>query len=363
MTEYTVRRILLVWLILVGLFLLASCGAERPWFGPGFTGNIIVESTPPGAAIYLDDEIYLNDEDMEATTPDTLIGLDPGDYEVTVKMDDFVSTPNSVTVNLKPGQTETAVFTLTQRPKKTVILEGFSNTSCPPCPELTENLVAMTDKPEFSSDRVQFIEFAVSWPQLSDPFFVANPGENRDRYTLYNVQEAPDLYIDGIRQADPLDATAMENAVLAAMGLDPGFEISVTADFSSATVPVTVTLTATRDLVLTGHVLFVAIYEKEIEIIPAPGINGQTVFHHVFRDRVDTPPALGALVAGTPQQFDLTLTSGTAGSDSYVALAFVQNESTHAILQAGSTAAAKTTDLVGSPDEVFPVRSPERKFR
>lgn len=221
----------------------------------------------------------------------------------------------------------------------------------------------MVAKPEFPADRVQFIEFAVSWPQFADPFFLANAQENSDRFGLYGVPAAPDLYIDGVQQADALDANAMEAAVLAAMDEDPGFEIEVSADFSSATVPVTVILTANRNLDLTDHVLFVAIYEKEVDLDPAPGTNGQTEFHHVFRDRVDLPPTLGALAPGTPQQFELTLTSGSAGADAYVAIAFVQHDSSQTILQAGSTAAAKKAESVRSTDETAPVRSLERKFR
>ena len=84
-------------------------------------------------------------------------------------------------------------------------------------------------------------------------------------------------------------------------------------------------------------------------IDPAPGLNGQTEFHHVFRDRVDNLPALGALTAGDPQQFDLTLQRGGAAPDSYVAIAFVQHDVSRVILQAGSTTA--------------PAPSPERNSR
>ena len=362
MADKTVGRFLALWLLLAGLSLLASCGAEAPWFAPieqQDPGNIIIRSTPAGAAI------FLNGEDKNAVTPDTLQGLDPGTYQGTVELADHISDPDTVEVVLQPAETDSAVFMLTPSvtAKKVVILEGFSNVSCPPCPELTDNLVAMMEKPEFTSDRVQFLEFAVSWPQLADPFFLANPQENSDRFNAYGVAEAPDLYIDGVRQADALDATAMENAVLAAMETDPGFEIAVTADFSSATVPVTVILTANRNLDLTGHVLYVAIYEKEVVVDPAPGVNGQTEFHHVFRDRVDNVPTLGPLAPDSPQQFDLTLTGGTAGPDSYVAVAFVQNETSYAILQAGSTAAVKFTELAESSDEISPVRSPERTSR
>jgi hypothetical protein len=428
MTDKTVGRILSLWLVLVGLSFLASCGAEPPWFAPLEPGNIIVNSTPPGASI------FLNGVNQNSTTPDTLEGLDPGVYHVTVELEDFVSDPDDVKVVLTSAATDSATFTLSQtgfsiespvgarilvnnvdtgkivpasvagleagqvqvsleldgylirpaeyevtivdkeiteipagiftlRAKKTVILEGFSNVSCPPCPQLTDNLVAMAAKPEFSSDKVQFIEFAVSWPALNDPFYLANPGENTERHTMYNVFGAPDLYIDGVRQDDPLDATAMEDAIRVAIDSDPGFVVDLSTVFSSSTVDVTVTLTASQVVDLTDHVLFVAIYEKEIEILPAPGTNGQTEFHHVFRDRVDTLPTLSTLDPGSPQDYEMTLTSGTAGPDSYVVLAFVQHDTNHAILQAGSTATAKSVDSVGSSDEPAPVRSPERKLR
>jgi hypothetical protein len=362
MTDKTVGRTLVLCLALAGLFLLASCGAEPPWFAPidpADKGNIIVRSTPTGAAI------FLGGVAQNTVTPDTLRSLDPGTYEVTVELTDHDSDPEMVSVDLASAETDSAVFTLTLsvRAKKVVILEGFSNVSCPPCPELTDNLVAMVAKPEFPVDRVQFLEFAVSWPQLADPFFLANPQENQDRFGMYSVPAAPDLYIDGVQQADALDADAMEAAVLAAMDEDPGFEIEVSANFSSSTVPVTVILTATRNLDLTDHVLYVAIYEKEVVIDPAPGINGQTEFHHIFRDRVDVPPTLGALAPGNPQQFDLTLTSGSAGADAYVAIAFVQHDTSHAILQAGSTAAAIKAESARSTDETAPVRSLERNFR
>ena len=267
MTEKTVGRILVLCLTLAGLCLLASCGAEPPWFAsvdPEDVGDIIVRSTPEGAAIFLDGE------DQQATTPHTLMDLEPGDYVVTVTAEGFVPDPAQVTVGLQAAETDSADFYLTLPAEKTVILEGFSNVSCPPCPELTENLVAMMAKPEFPADRVLFIEFAVSWPQLADPFFLANAQENADRYGLYSVAEAPDLYINGIQQADPLDAGAMESAVLADLELDPGFEITVSADFSSDTVPVTVILAANRTVDLTGHVLYVAIYEKEVSSNPHP---------------------------------------------------------------------------------------------
>ncbi|MEN8006147.1 MAG: PEGA domain-containing protein [Candidatus Krumholzibacteriota bacterium] len=304
-------------------------------------------NSPTGARILVDQE------DTGKTVPASVAGLEPGTVMVSLELEGFVVTPSQYEVTIVDKQITDIpddVFTLSVAAvKKTVFLEGFANVSCVPCPELTENLVAMAAKPEFSSDRVLYLEFSVSWPELGDPFFLANPQENSARSDMYQVSGAPELYVDGVKQAEALDASAMENAVLAALDSDPGFLVDVTADFTNANVPVTVTLDAIRNTDLTGHVLFVAIYEEVIVIDPAPGLNGQTEFHHVFRDRLDTLPILGALTAGEPQQFNLTLQRGGAAPDNYVAIAFVQHDVSHAILQAGST--------------IAPAPSPERIFR
>lgn len=312
------------------LLLLAGCGAEAPSYDPG---TVHVSSTPEGAAIILDGE------DTKQVTPHSFVDMIPGSYEFQVTLPGMVSIPEASLVDIAPAGVDTIDFTLLEaaRAKKTVILEGFANVSCGPCPELTDNLLAMTAKPEFSPDKVQFIEFAVSWPQLADPFFLANPTGNSERYELYTVGEAPDLYVDGVRMENALDAPAMESAVRAALEIDPGFVIDVTADFTLAPVPATVTLTALRDLDLSGYGIYVAIYEKEVVIEPAPGVNGQTEFHHVYRENDTTLPLLGQLTVGNPQQFNATLGSNAAGPDSYVVVAFVQHQSTRAILQCGST--------------------------
>ena len=166
----------------------------------GGQGNIIVRSTPTGAAIFLDGV------DQNTVTPDTLRNLDPGTYEVTVELTDHDPDPAMVTVDLASAETDSAVFTLTPsvRAKKMVILEGFTNVSCPPCPELTENLVAMMAKPEFTRrpgavHRVRRVLARTGRSLL--------PGQSRRKIPTASpgtrCRRAPDLYIDGVRQATP----------------------------------------------------------------------------------------------------------------------------------------------------------------
>lgn len=380
--------------------LLGSCGREAPTYAPG---SIAVTSTPAGAAILLDGR------DTGLVTPATLADLETGLYLVSVRLEDWQTDPEFLSLEVAPLDVLEAAFTLSQtgirvagpagarilvdgidtgktapafvsvapgtvalslaldtyhvspasvevavadgqivemaedaftiRSRRTVVLEGFSNVSCPPCPELTANLVAMTAKPGFGPDRVLFIEFAVSWPELTDPFYLANPAENADRYTWYQVFGAPDLYENGIQLADALNAPAMEAAVATALETDPGFLIDVDADLSGATVPVGVTLTATEGPVdLAGTSLFVGLYEKVVTIEPAPGLNGQTEFHHVFRDRADSHAQPGPIDPGTPTVITASVNRGGIDPDNIVIIAFVQRDSDKVILQGGSTA-------------------------
>ena len=295
--------------------------------------GLAVTSDPTGARILIDGL------DTGLLTPAVVGGLAPGPVEVALALDDWLVFPASFTATVTAGEvSDLPDDTFTLRPRRTVLLEGFANIDCGPCPQLTANLLALTSQPGYGPDRVLFVEFSVSWPNFQDPFYLANAAENSDRYTFYQVLGAPTLIADGVTLADAVDPDVLRAAVDADLGADPGLLIDVDADPTQATILVTVTLTPLRDLDLSGQRLFVALYEDELTVVPAPGSNGQTEFHHVFRDRVDAPPVLGALTAGVPQQIMLNLQRGDRDPASVVIVAFVQDPTTRAVLQAGSTA-------------------------
>lgn len=381
------------------LLFLVSCGREAPSFAPG---SITVISDPAGAAIVLDGRdtglvtpatlaeldaglyvvsVHLEEWESEPeglplelkplddlTASFTLsqtgirvlapaggrilidgadtgkvapafVALDPGTYRFSIELDGYHARPATRNVTVIDGQiVEMTEEDFAFRSQRTVIVEGFANVSCLPCPQLTANLLAMADKPGFATDRVTFIEFSVSWPELADPFYLANPAENSERFTLYQVLGAPDLYVNGVKQADALDAAAMEQAVLAALETDPGFLVDVTADFAGPTVPVAVTLSAPQPVDLSGTVLYVALYEKIITLDPAPGLNGQTEFHHVFRDKADSHGQPGLIDQATPTTIAATVNRGDLDPANLVVMAFVQRPGDRVILQGGSSA-------------------------
>lgn len=304
-----------------------------------------VTSEPSGARILIDGA------DTGKVTPATVAGLEPGTVQVALELDTWLCVPASLPVTVVEGAVvEVLPEDLRLRSRRTVLLESFGNISCATCAPAAENLVTLSGTPGFGPDRAVYLEFSVSWPSPVDPFYLANPTENAARYTYYYVLGAPALYVDGAAQADPLDLSGSAAAVTARWDIDPGFLLDVAADLQAgATVPVTVTLTPLADLDLEGCILFVALYEDRIAYDAPPGNNGQSVFHHMFRDRVDTPPALGAFSSGEPATFELTLNRGAVSPDNATVVAFVQRVADKVVLQAGSTATAPGKAAIKTP--------------
>jgi hypothetical protein len=305
-----------------------------------------ITSSPAGAKIFLDGI------DSGRLTPATIAGLAAGLVDVSLALDTYVVTPALLPVTVLADSilsVPAASFRL--QPQRTIMLEGFANIDCGPCPQLADNLVAMSENPAFGPDRVLYIEFSLDFPNAFDPLYLDNAAENFDRFrTDYFILGAPALFVDGVKLDDALDAAAMETRILVDLQTDPGFRIDVSADFSNSSVPVTVTLDPAADVDLTGHSLYIALYEKTIDFATRgleAGSNGQTIFHHVFRDRVDTPPALGLLTSGIPAVFNVSLARADWAPDNLVVVAFAQRNADFAIIQAGSY--GETATAGGSP--------------
>ena len=298
-----------------------------------FQTGLRVTSEPPGARILVDGV------DTGKLTPAVVAGLEPGPVDVSLELETWLCVPGSLQVEVVEGSVvDVPAEDLRLRSRRTVLLESFGNVNCATCAQAAENLVAVTGAGGFGPDRALFIEFSVNWPSPVDPFYLANPTENADRYMYYWVLGAPAIYLNGQLQAHPLDADSTAAAVAGRWATDPGFVLDVAATLEAgSTVPVAVTVTPLASVDLSGCVLYVALYENVIAYDTPPGNNGQTVFHHIFRDRIDTPPALGALSAGQPQVFDLTLSRGAVAPDNATVVAFVQRTADRVVLQAGST--------------------------
>lgn len=327
---------------IVGTALLAACGRERPWFAPAPAarfGEIIVDSAPAGAAIWLDGN------DTGLTTPDTLRDVTAGSHVVRLQLEGWSVDPESLVVDVSPASAAQASFALSQivtAPPKVVLLEGFSNVSCIGCPDMAATLHDVMGTAGYGLDRLLLIKYSVNWPQPSDPHFVANPGDNNARLSVYQSQilGVPVLFADGVRAHDgtalPPDSGALRALVDRSSQADPGFGISVDAHLTVGAVTATVTLAAVRSVVDPEARLHIALVESSIQYASPPGNQGETEFHWIMRDFTTAAAAPLPLAAGAPAEFVVQLTRNDAWAAARLGIvAFVQNVQTRAVLQAG----------------------------
>lgn len=292
-----------------------------------------VASEPAGA------RILVNGIDTGRVTPAVVAGLEPGSARVSLALDTWRCVPDGVDVEVVEGVvTDLPAGALALRSRRTVLVEAFGNVNCATCPQAAAAIVEVSGGEGYGPGRMVYLEYSVNWPSPVDPFYLANPTENADRYLYYWVMGAPAVYVDGQTQGSPLAAAATATAVAGRWGDDPGFlvDVVVTPGVGSA-LEAAVTLTAAANLDLSGCSLQAVLYEDMVALGSPPGTNGQSEFHHVFRDRVDAPVALGALAEGQQETHHLALSRGTAAAADVAVIAFVQRLSDRAVLQAGSS--------------------------
>ncbi len=307
---------------------------------------LTVLSNPAGASIFLDGE------DSGETTPATIFRQDPGDVEVQLAMDGMYISPSSYTASIVENEITTIpVETFTLRSKKTVMIEGFSSVNCNGCPLMADNVEDFMHQPGYGLDRALYCKFSMYWPAPLDPHFLANPGENTDRKDYYQFESIPLMVLDGAKVEGPPSSTELEALVDTALLMEPGFLIDVVADFSQFDVPVAVTLTAMQDVDISGCSLYIALVQSFLEYDTPPGSENETVFHWLFRDRVDSLPQLDfSLTTHETIVFNETLVRSDWDLDTMHVIAFVQDNSTKTVLQAGITAThAAASNFIDNP--------------
>lgn len=314
---------------------------------------LTVASEPAGARITLDGL------DTGLVTP-AEIGVEPGLHRLALDLDGFRFLPGELAMDVAAGEIlEIPASAFMARSLRTVLLEGFSNIFCQGCPELSANLHALQLTEGYGLDRVLVLKFSMSWPLRADPHYQYNVPENDGRLLYYGPEEIialPTLYADGALQGsagNPPGPGSLRDLVDLALLGDPGFFIDVEADFTLPTVPVTVTLTALDGEVdLTGTTLFVALTQDQVDYLepPVEPNLGETTFYWLFRDMADQPPSPGALGSGSPLVMTLDVVRGDWDPASCAVIAFVQDQATRAVLQAGSTA---TPPLSAAPADTY----------
>jgi hypothetical protein len=309
-------------------------------------GSLTVTSAPAGAAILLDGE------DTGEVTPHTFDALLAGDYVVSVALDGFFADPAQQDVTIDAGAAASADFALALA--RVVLLEGFSNVYCTGCPTMNANVDYVLHQPGYDASRVLYVK----WPALLsplDPFYWVTQDVTNARVAWYfgsSQINLPSLAGDGGvlgGLGTPVGADGM-TAFIDGQPATAAFRIVIetdedlgdTADLSH---DATVTIDAPEGADLTGCHLNVALVYEQVEAENEGYIEGVTEFHWVMRDHAQPSTDIGAVPAGSPVAFTVTLDDPLGGELPGHAvfpagkqiIAWVQDAATKDVLQAGST--------------------------
>ncbi len=227
--------------------------------------------------------------------------------------------------------------------ERIVLIEEFTSATCPPCVRGSENMNKVVDP----SNGILSIRYHMDWPAPNDPFNLHNYAENMARRTYYGVGGIPHAVVCGQTEVNPAsDLKGLQQAIQHWQSRSTPLNITVAEDRSDPN-NVQVTVTVKSDEALQGLTLRVAVVARFVELPDLPdqlaNSNGETEFYDAMLDML--PDADGTdfnIAAGETKTFTFNYAMGSGElwpeGQIYVT-AFVQNDQTKEVLQAG-------TDLV-----------------
>lgn len=244
--------------------------------------------------------------------------------------------------------------------KKMVFFEHFTNASCAPCAQ--QNPIFDDNVLSTNHGRILHIAYHTNWPG-ADPMNAHNPAEVQSRVTYYGVSGVPNMRMQGNKYAG--SPSGVTNTMVDNEAMLPS-EIRIKVKDlpnDGVTRDVTVTVYSLIDLPAGSYKLRTAVVEKEKTYTTAPGSNGEKFFPNIFRKFLDnatgedfTPPAVGDSVVFN---FNYTLNTTVWDTTQIYVIAFVQNETTKSVINAGSnldpdwefvpTSAIYEAGILGSP--------------
>lgn len=222
--------------------------------------------------------------------------------------------------------------------KRTVLIEEFTNASCPPCAAFNPGFHAAIDK---NAEKVVTLKYQVNYPGF-DPMNQQNPSEPSARNTYYGVTGVPTPVFDGVKKTQ---TQAVAQATYdAAYGKVSPYSLTVThafnAAFDSISITVKVKNTSGAELTEANQKLQVVITEETIAFPKAPGTNGEKVFYTVVRKML--PNNNGTAFPETLKIDEETTFTMNVPLPKYLynlgeigVVAFVQNNTTKLVNQAG----------------------------
>ncbi len=216
--------------------------------------------------------------------------------------------------------------------RKITLIESFSNFGCDYCPDVDVKVQAVMKK--HFGQAVQ-VRYQVDWPSASDPMNKFAKADVQSRVTYYKVDGTPTVMTDGGSGTPNHAKIANKQGYTAPIKID--IQTNPIADDNVLSGNVVITAGQEK----TGsHVLHIAMIERAIIFTQAPGSNGEKEFYDVLRKLVTgTGKTIGNISAGSssPYAFTWTVDVAKVKKEQLAVVAWVQDGSTKAILNAGSS--------------------------
>jgi hypothetical protein len=239
-------------------------------------------------------------------------------------------------------------FTADAQAPRRVLVEDFTQASCPPCAVLNPAYHAILFTPG-NETKSSLLCYQTSWPGV-DPMNSHNPTEVASRVSYYGVQYVPYSVADGGRTEagdslfhDNIGAFA-QSVIDERAAVTSPIELTVNHDLRVKLDSVTITVSA-KNVSATDlpdvYTLQTVLIEKTITFGNPPGSNGERNFYSVMRKMIPNASGtkLGGLAAGATKDFSFTIAIPTYiySLRNLGAIAFVQNTSKKEIMQSAES--------------------------
>lgn len=221
--------------------------------------------------------------------------------------------------------------------KKMVFFEHFTNASCAPCAQANPGFDSNILKK--NKGRVLHVAYHTNWPG-TDPMNAHNPSEVQTRVSYYGVTGVPHIKMQGNKYGG--SPTGVTNSMIDNEAMLPSPIRIKVKDMANdgVTRNVEVVVYSVDTVPISNYKLRTAVVEKEKTYATAPGSNGEKYFPNIFRKFLDdatgedfTVPAIGDSVV---YNFSYTLNTTVWDTTQIYVIAFVQNDATKNVLNAGS---------------------------
>lgn len=228
-------------------------------------------------------------------------------------------------------------------PKK-LLIEQFTNASCPPCAANNPSFDALLKTNELA-DRIVPLKYQTNWPG-PDPMNALNPSDVISRINYYGINSVPNYSLDG---TSPENITLFAQSKVDVAPDSTPFRLNLTHTLSknldSIRIEVVIKNESSDTLTAKGNnslKLHLALIQEELHFPSAPGFTSETEFNWGMREMY--PNANGTSLSNTwlPGQtetfiFQLALPDFIFEMREVATVAFIQDNQDKSIYQAENT--------------------------